>query len=116
MTTGTEKIRYLWESSRSDWMIRIEWRAWTVLAPYLILIDVPTRILIVRRSKDISPAIGSVSFPTFTGTHHPSLPSSTMSTVFTSIFSNEARAEGSRSVYAARGRGRHHSMLDHVQS
>ena len=39
-----------------------------------------------------------------------------MSTVFTSIFNNEARAEGSRSVRAARGRGRHHSMLDHVQS
>jgi len=39
-----------------------------------------------------------------------------MSTVFTSIFNNEARAEGSRSVRAARGRGRHNSMLDHVQS
>jgi len=39
-----------------------------------------------------------------------------MSTVFTSIFSNEARAEGSRSVRAARGSGLHCSMLDHVQS
>jgi len=39
-----------------------------------------------------------------------------MSNTFTSIFSNEARAEGSRSVRAARGSGRHHSMLDHVQS
>ena len=38
-----------------------------------------------------------------------------MSTVFTSIFNNEARAEGSHSVCAARGRGRHNSMLDHVQ-
>jgi len=39
-----------------------------------------------------------------------------MSTVFTSIFNNEARAEGSRSVRAARGSGRHRTMLDHVQS
>ena len=39
-----------------------------------------------------------------------------MSTTFTGIFSNEARAEGSRSVRAARGSGRHRSMLDHVQS
>jgi len=39
-----------------------------------------------------------------------------MSNVFTSIFSNEARAEGSCSVRAARGSGRHRSMLDHVQS
>ena len=33
-----------------------------------LLIDVPTRILIDIRSTDITPAIGSVSFPTFTGT------------------------------------------------
>ena len=39
-----------------------------------------------------------------------------MSNVFTSIFSNEARSEGSRSVRAARGSGRHRSMLDYVQS
>jgi len=39
-----------------------------------------------------------------------------MSTTFTSVFSNEARAEGSRSVRAARGSGRHRSMFDHVQS
>ena len=37
-----------------------------------LLIDVPTGILIIRRSKDITPAIGSVNSPTFTGTylHH----------------------------------------------
>ena len=80
-----------------------------------LLIDVPSRILMVRRSKDITPVIGSVNSPTFTGTylyhsHHP------MSTTFTSIFSNEARAEGSRSVRAARGRGRARSLFDHVQS
>jgi len=97
-------------------MIRIEWRAWTVLAPYLILIDVPTGILIDYRSKDITLAIGSVSSPSFTGTHIIFSLIITMSTVFTSIFNNEARAEGSRSVCAARGRGRHNSMLDHVQS
>ena len=39
-----------------------------------------------------------------------------MSTVFTSIFNNEAHAEGSCSVRAARGSGRHRSMLDYVQS
>jgi len=39
-----------------------------------------------------------------------------MSSVFTSIFNNEARAEGSRSVRAARGSGRHRSMFDYVQS
>jgi len=49
-------------------MIRIEWRAWTVLALYLILIDVPTGILIDCQPKDITPAIGSVNSPTFTGT------------------------------------------------
>ena len=39
-----------------------------------------------------------------------------MSTTFTSIFDNDTRAEGVRSVHAARGSGRHHSLLDHVQS
>jgi len=39
-----------------------------------------------------------------------------MSTVFTSIFNNEAHTEGSHSVRAARGSGRHRSMLDYVQS
>ena len=39
-----------------------------------------------------------------------------MSANFSSIFTNEARAEGSRSVRAARGGGRHRSLLDHVQS
>ena len=39
-----------------------------------------------------------------------------MSSSTIGIFSNEARAEGSRSVRAARGSGRHRSMLDHVQS
>jgi len=33
-----------------------------------LLIDVPTGILIDRRSKDITSAIGLVSSPTFTGT------------------------------------------------
>jgi len=79
------------------------------------LIDVPTGILIGCRSKDITPAIGSVNSPTFTGTHIIT-PLLTMSTVFSSIFSNEAHAEGSRSLRDARGSGRHRSMLDHVQS
>ena len=39
-----------------------------------------------------------------------------MSTTFTSIFNNEACAEGFRSVCAARGSGRHRSMLDYIQS
>ena len=39
-----------------------------------------------------------------------------MSTSFTGIFSNETRAQGSRTVRAARGSGRHNSMLDNVQS
>jgi len=39
-----------------------------------------------------------------------------MSTTFSSIFNNDARAEGIRSICAARGSGHHHSMLDHVQS
>ena len=39
-----------------------------------------------------------------------------MSNTFTSIFNNEARAEGVRSVCAARGSGHHCSMLDYVQS
>jgi len=39
-----------------------------------------------------------------------------MSANFSSIFTNEARAEGSRSVRAARGSGRHRSMFDYVQS
>jgi len=39
-----------------------------------------------------------------------------MSTTFSSIFNNEARVEGVRSICAARGSGRHRSMLDYVQS
>ena len=39
-----------------------------------------------------------------------------MSNVFTSIFNNDARAEGVRSLCAARGRDRHRSMLDYNQS
>ena len=56
----------------------------------------------------------SVPHPSLELTSSPSI--ITMSTIFTSIFNNEARAEGSRSVRAARGRGRHNSMLDNVQS
>jgi len=40
-----------------------------------LLIDVPTGILIGYRSKDITPAIGSVNSPTFTGTYSSSSPS-----------------------------------------
>jgi len=80
-----------------------------------LLIDVPTGILIDSRSKDITPAIGSVSSPTFTGTHIHQ-PLIIMSNVFTSIFNNEACAEGTHSVRAARGLGRHRSMLDYNQS
>ena len=80
-----------------------------------LLIDVPTGILIDYRSKDITPAIGSVSSPTFTGTSLSTL-SIIMSTVFTSIFSNEARVEGACSVRAACGSGRHCSLLDYNQS
>jgi len=39
-----------------------------------------------------------------------------MSSTFSSIFNNEARVEGVRSLRAARGSGRHRSMLDHVQA
>ena len=39
-----------------------------------------------------------------------------MSTSFSSIFSNEARVEGMRSLRATCGSGRHRSMLDNVQS
>jgi len=39
-----------------------------------LLIDVPTGILIGCRSKDITPAIGSVNSSSFTGTHHPTNP------------------------------------------
>jgi len=39
-----------------------------------------------------------------------------MSANFSSIFSNKARAEGSRSIRAAHGSGRHRSLLDHVQA
>ena len=81
-----------------------------------LLIDVPTGILIDCRSKDITFAIGLVNSSSFTGTHIISSFIIHMSTVFTSIFNNEARAEGSRSVRAARGSGRHCSMLDHVQA
>jgi len=81
-----------------------------------LLIDVPTGILIDCRSKDITFAIGLVNSSSFTGTHIISSFIIHMSTVFTSIFNNEARAEGSRSLRAARGRGRHNSLLDHVQS
>jgi len=43
-----------------------------------LLIDVPTGILIDIRSSDITPAIGSVSFPTFTGTSPFQPPITTM--------------------------------------
>ena len=39
-----------------------------------------------------------------------------MSTTFSSIFNNEARAEGVRSLRAAQGCDCHRSMLDYVQS
>jgi len=39
-----------------------------------------------------------------------------MSTSFTGIFNNETRAQGSRTVRATRGSGRHRSMLDNVQA
>ena len=39
-----------------------------------------------------------------------------MSSSFTSIFTNDIRAQGVRSLHAARGRGRHNSILDNVQS
>ena len=39
-----------------------------------------------------------------------------MSNVFTSIFNNDACAEGIRSLCAARGRDCHRSMLDYNQS
>jgi len=39
-----------------------------------------------------------------------------MSQTFTSIFNNDARMEGVRSLRAARGRGRHNSLLNNVQS
>ena len=39
-----------------------------------------------------------------------------MSTSFTGIFNNETRAQGSRTLRAARGRGRHNSLLNNVQS
>ena len=81
-----------------------------------LLINIPTGILIDGRSKDITPAIGSVNSSTFTGTHIHHSHHPTMSTTFSSIFNNEARAEGVHSVRAARGSGRHCSMLDHVQS
>ena len=80
-----------------------------------LLIDVPTGILIDCRFKDITPAIGSVNSPTFTGTHIHQ-PLIIMSNVFTSIFNNEACAEGVHSVRAARGLGRHRLMLDYNQS
>ena len=80
-----------------------------------LLIDVPTRILINVRPQDITPAIGSVNSPTFTGTS-PSLFIIIMSTTFTSIFNNDARAEGVRTLCAARGAGRHASILDNNQS
>ena len=78
------------------------------------LIDVPTGILINCRSKDITPAIGSVNSQPL-----PVLPSLyffiIMSNVFTSIFNNDARAEGVRSLHAARGRDHHCSILDYDQ-
>jgi len=80
-----------------------------------LLIDIPTGILIDYRSKDITPAIGSVNSPSFIGTyHHP--PITSMSTSFTGIFNNETRAQGSRTLCATRGSGRHRSMLDNVQA
>ena len=78
------------------------------------LINVPTGILIDIWSKDITPAIGSVNSPTFTGTSLSSL-LITMSANFSFIFNNEVRAEGMCSVRAARGSGRYHSLLDHNQ-
>ena len=39
-----------------------------------------------------------------------------MSTSFTGIFNNASRAEGSRTLRATRGSGRHRSMLDNVQA
>jgi len=39
-----------------------------------------------------------------------------MSTSFTGIFNNVSRAEGSRTLRATRGSGRHRSMLDNVQA
>ena len=39
-----------------------------------------------------------------------------MSSTFSSIFNTEACIEGVRSLRAARGSGRHHSMLDYNQS
>ena len=39
-----------------------------------------------------------------------------MSQSFTSIFNNDTRAQGVRSLRAACGRGRHNSILDNVQS
>ena len=39
-----------------------------------------------------------------------------MSTSFTGIFNNDTRVEGARSLRAARGRGRHDSILNRVQS
>jgi len=80
-----------------------------------LLIDVPTGILIDCRSKDITPAIGSVSSSTFIGTHVYT-PLIIMSNIFTSIFNNKAHAEGAHSVCAAHGSGRHRSMLDYTQS
>ena len=73
------------------------------------LIDVPTGILIGCRSKDITPAIGSVNSPTFTGTSL-STSSFTMSNVFTSIFNNNAHAEGVRSLRAAHQAAAHREV------
>jgi len=39
-----------------------------------------------------------------------------MSNIFTSIFNNNARAEGVRTLRAARGSGCHASILDNTQS
>jgi len=81
-----------------------------------LLIDVPTGILIDNRSQDITPAIGSVNSPSFTGTHHQPILLIHMSTSTTGLFTNASRAEGSRTLRATRGSGRHRSMLDNVQS
>jgi len=79
------------------------------------LIDVPTGILIGIRSKDITPAIGSVNSPTFIGTSF-SQPLITMSNTFTSIFNNNACIKGVCSLRVTRGTDHHCSILDNVQS
>jgi len=80
-----------------------------------LLIDVPTRILIDIRSTDITPAIGLVN-----SQPSPVLPIQqpliiSMSSTFSSIFTTGNRIEAVRSLCAARGSGRHCSLLDNNQ-